>query len=148
MLLEMKTQLNEFCIYETTTQTVKHSNFAYDFPVEKQKDLDMLEDKLTDPEFFGEMVKYMRKKKAPDNDDINKILCSLINDDIANTYNFDGVQLKKSFKGLKLSEVFVEAWVSDFFTRDAYILGVKKYLHRCRNRLQKRNYTKRHSTFD
>lgn len=147
MLLEMKTQLNEFCIYETT-QTVKHSNFAYDFPLKKQKDLDMLEKKLTDPEFFCEMVKFMRKRKSPDNNDINKIICSLIDDDISKIYNFDGVQLKKSFKGLKLSDVFVEAWVSEVFTHDDYILGVKKYLHRCRNRIQKRNYTKRHSTFD
>lgn len=106
MLLEMKTQMDEFFTYETT-QSVNHSNFAYEFPLKTHKDLEILEQKLTDPGFFSEMVKYMRKRKSADNNDINKILCSLINDDISFTYNFDGVQTKKSFKALKFSEVFV-----------------------------------------
>lgn len=169
MLLEMKTQLNEFFTYET--QSGHHSNFAYEFPLKTHKDLEILEEKLTDPSFFSEMVKYMRKRKSADNNDINKILCSLINDDISFIYNFDGVQTKKSFKALKFSEVFVgnfflssfkfyksylnhfliqiiEAWVSDMFCLEEYITEVKKYLHKCRNRLSKRNNAKKFSVFD
>lgn len=106
MLLEMKTQLDELCTYETT-HSVNYSNFAYEFPLKIHEDLDILEEKLTDPIFFSEMVKYMRKRKPADNNDINTILCALINDEISFNYNFDGVQTKKSFKALKLSEVFV-----------------------------------------
>lgn len=57
MLMEMKSQLDEFCTYETT-QHVTQSNFAYEFPLKVHRDLEILEEKLTDPAFFNEMVKF------------------------------------------------------------------------------------------
>lgn len=56
----------------------------------------------------------MRKRKSAENNDINKILCSLINDDITFHYNYDGIQTKKSFKNLRLSDVFIGKFILYF----------------------------------
>lgn len=54
--MEMKTQLDEFCTYETT-KNVQQSIFSYEFPLKAAKDLEILEQNLCDPNFFSDMVK-------------------------------------------------------------------------------------------
>lgn len=56
MIMEMKTQLDEFCTYETTTNTIQ-SNFTYEFPLKTADDLQILEQNLADPDFFNNMVR-------------------------------------------------------------------------------------------
>lgn len=69
MLMEMKTQLDDFCTQETTTNTIQ-SSFTYEFPLKTADDLKSLEQNLSDPDFFIEMVRtfiqnrFQFKKKS------------------------------------------------------------------------------------